>query len=152
MSDEFIRKHNEVYGQSHITRRNNICAPDYGESDGQTGAMVAADFWSASRVILEQVYAVLKPGGHAIWVLKRFVRAGRIVEFPDQWLALCEAVGFRLVCRHRAMLVVDTGEQRDVFGNHKRLSRQRKSFFRRLAEAHGSPSVDWEDVICMRKP
>ena len=120
----------------------------YGKMVGQ---LAAADFWSASRVILEQVYAVLKPGGHAIFVTKDFVRKGQRVPFSDQWQALCEAVGFVPVCRHRAMLVTDQGEQRDAFGQHKPLRRERKSFFRRLAESKGSPRIDAEDVRCYKK-
>ena len=103
-------------------------------------------------MILEQVYAVLKPGGHAIFVTKDFVRAKARVPFSDQWQALCEAVGFRLVCAHRAMLVTDQGQQQDAFGQHKALRRERKSFFRRLAEAKGSPRIDHEDVRCFVKP
>lgn len=122
---------------------------EYGQTPGQLGQ--SADFWSASRVILEQVYAVLQPGGHAVWVCKDFVRKGKRVPFSDQWQALCASVGFTPVCRHRALLVTDNGEQRDAFGNHKALKRERKSFFRRLAERKGSPRIDAEDVICMVK-
>jgi hypothetical protein len=102
-------------------------------------------------VILEQVYAVLKPGGHAIFVTKDFVRAKTRVPFSDQWQALCEAVGFRLVCTHRALLVSGEGTQTDAFGQDKKLRRERKSFFRRLAEAKGSPRIDAEDVRCFVK-
>jgi hypothetical protein len=133
-----------------IMREKGIVDPYYGNTDGQLGND-AADFWSASRVILEQVYAVLKPGGHAVFVTKNFVRAKTIVPFSDQWQALCEAVGFRCVCQHRALLVSGEGEQQDAFGQHKKLRRERKSFFRRLAEAKGSPCINHEDVRCFVK-
>ena len=41
-------------------------------------------FWSAARAIVEQLFAVLAPGGHAAWVTKAFVRDGERVDFPDQ--------------------------------------------------------------------
>src|SRR3990167_3133811 len=88
-------------------------------------------------------------GGHAIFVTKDFIRKGQRVPFSDQWQALCESVGFRMVCRHRAMLVKSHGTQGTIFGGTEQLSTQRKSFFRRLAEKKGSPAIDWEDVLCM---
>lgn len=123
----------------------------YGDGSVQRTVGGIDDFWSASRVILEQVYAVLAPGGHCVWVVKAFVRQGKLVDFPGQWAALCESVGFKPVCQHRAMLVSGSGEQRDAFGQHKKLERARKSFFRRLAEAKGSPCINWEDVRCFVK-
>ena len=73
------------------------------------------------------------------------------VPFSDQWQALCEAVGFVPVCQHRALLVTGEGVQTDAFGPDKKLRRERKSFFRRLAEAKGSPRIDFEDVRCFTK-
>ena len=62
-----------------------------------------------------------------------------------------EYFGFRLVCRHRAMLVANHGEQRTVFGEAEQLTTARKSFFRRLAESKGSPAINYEDVLCLEK-
>ena len=50
------------------------------------------------------------------------------------------------------MLVDDHGSQLDIFGGATPRRTERKSFFRRLAEKKGSPRIDWEDVIIMRKP
>jgi hypothetical protein len=50
------------------------------------------------------------------------------------------------------MLVEEKGTQMDMFGNAITKTVERKSFFRRLAEAKGSPRIDWEDVICQVKP
>lgn len=109
-------------------------------------------FWSAARVIVEQTYQVLRPGGYAAWVCKDFVRKGQRVPFSDQWEQLCAAVGFEPVERIAAMLVDDHGSQLDIFGGETPRRTERKSFFRRLAEKKGSPRIDWEDVIIMRKP
>ena len=109
-------------------------------------------FWSAARAIVEQTYAVLRPGGYAVWVCKDFVRKGQRVPFSDQWQQLCEAVGFEPVERIAAMLVADHGDQLDIFGGATARLKERKSFFRRLAEKKGSPRIDHEDVIILRKP
>jgi tRNA G10 N-methylase Trm11 len=108
-------------------------------------------FWLAARTILEQCHLLLKPGGVAIFVCKDFVRDKQRVPFSDQWLQLCEAVGFRLVCRHMALLVESYGEQGGLFGESTKVERSKKSFFRRLAEKNGSPRIDHEDVLCVRK-
>lgn len=121
----------------------------YGNSDGQLGGDSGDTFWQAASEIVAQCHAILKPGGHAIWVCKDFVRKGKRVPFSDQWQALCESQGFTLVCRHRAMLVAHHGEQETIFGQTERITTERKSFFRRLAEKKGSPRIDWEDVICL---
>jgi hypothetical protein len=109
-------------------------------------------FWAASRAILEQFHALLPPSGHAIWVLKAFVRKGKLVDFPAQWEALCHEVGFRTCCRHRAMLVQENEPQHSLLGDGPKSRRtEKKSFFRRLAEKKGSPAIDWEDVLCLER-
>ena len=127
----------------------------YGSTPGNVGNVgndQGDTFWAASRLIVEQTYAALKPGGYAAWVCKDFVRKGKRVPFSDQWEALCAAVGFEPVERIAAMLVDDHGDQLDIFGGATARRKERKSFFRRLAEAKGSPRIDHEDVIIMRKP
>ena len=52
-----------------------------GERRG-SGIAQGNDFWSASRLILQQCFTLLKPGAHAVFVLKGFVRAGKLVDFP----------------------------------------------------------------------
>lgn len=123
---------------------------DY-ESDASLGNSEGETFWSSARDIVAQCHMILRPGGHAIWVCKDFVRAKKRVPFSDQWQALCESLGFRLVCRHRAMLVKVGGTQKLLDGGEHTTTRERKSFFRRLAEKKGSPRIDWEDVICLER-
>jgi hypothetical protein len=126
--------------------------PDYGTTPGQMGADTGETFWTAARTIVEQTYQVLKPGGHAIWVVKAFVRNKQRVDFPGQWRALCEACGFVTLHEHRAWLVEEHPAQLDLWGNGHAKRVERKSFFRRLAESKGSPRIDWETVYCMVKP
>src|SRR3990167_947048 len=124
----------------------------YGESENQLGATTGPTFWSAARDILIQCHTILKPGGHAIWVCKDFIRKGKRIPFSDQWQALCESIGFRLVCRHRAMLVKKHGEQETIFNGTEQIKTERKSFFRRLHEKkHPGTEIDWEDILCCEK-
>lgn len=125
---------------------------DYGDAQGNIGNDTGETFWSAARQIVEQTYSVLRPGGYAVWVTKDFVRRGQRVPFSDQWEQLCAAVGFEPVERIHALLVDDHGEQLDIFGGATARRKERKSFFRRLAEKNGSPRIDHEDVIIMRRP
>ena len=71
-------------------------------------------FWS-EQTILEQTFAVLKPGGEAIWVVKAYCRDGHIVDFPGDWRRLCENVGFQTLHEHHALLVEHHGTQRQLF-------------------------------------
>lgn len=148
----------------------NSAAEGYGATEGQLGnmpegdldavAMLAGiyqriqgdDFWLAARLIVEQVFELLEPGGHACWVVKDFVRDGAIMPFSDKWRQLCEAVGFLTVHEHRAMLVHRKGASLTLEGELVEHKTESKSFFRRIAERKGSPRVDWEVVWCMEKP
>ncbi len=123
----------------------------YGQTEGQLGNDQGETFWSAARQIVAECLAVLRPGGLAVWVTKDFVRDRQRVPFSDDWQRLCEAVGFELASRHAASLVTETREP-GLFGEEHVTRRERKSFFRRLAEAKGSPRIDHEDVICVRRP
>lgn len=124
----------------------------YGDSPGNVGNDQGETFWSAAKTIVEQTYEVLKPGGVAIWITKRFVRDGAIVDFSDQWEQLCASAGFEPVERIRAWQIEDKGIQLGVFGEHKDKSIKRASFFRRLYEKrYPENAIEWEDVIVMRK-
>jgi len=124
----------------------------YGTTEGQLGADSGDDFWLAARQIVEQVFILLEPGGHACWVVKDFVRNKERVAFSDQWRQLCEAVGFVTVHEHHAMLVHHKGVSLTLDGEKVEHKTESKSFFRRIAERKGSPRVDWEVVWCMEKP
>lgn len=149
-----------MLGIGRNTREQRPCEADgklslhgemYGQSDDNLGNSKGDDFWHAARQVVSETYAVLAPGAPAVWVVKAFVRNKEIVPFCDQWQALCEAVGFETVAIARAWLVEDYGMQTAMDGNHKKYRKERKSFFRRLAESKGSPRIDWEMVLIMRK-
>lgn len=123
----------------------------YGTSDGQLGNEGGETFWSAARGVVAEAYAILKPGGVAAWVVKAFVRDKQIVDFPGDWRKLCEHVGFETIKEVHASLVAEDSAP-NLFGGEIVTRRERKSFFRRLAEKKGSPRIDFEVVYFMRKP
>ena len=123
---------------------------NYGTNPGNLGNQQGNTFWAAAKTILEQCFQILKPGGHAIWVVKSFVRKGKIVDFPGDWRRLCESVGFKTVCVHHAMLK-KVVKNPCLFGGDIVKVTKRVSFFRRLAESKGSPPIDWETVLCTKK-
>jgi hypothetical protein len=142
--DEQIKR----YGNG---RGMQLNAQSYGSSQGQMGESQGETFWEAARQVLASTYALLRDGGHAIFVVKRYVRDGQIVEFSRDWVRLCESVGFELLHWHKAMLV-ETHTEQGLFGEPVAMyHKSKKSFFRRLAENRGSPRVDWEDIVCLRK-
>ena len=105
---------------------------------------------SAAAEIIRECHAILKPGGYAVWVVKAFVRKKQIVDFPGDWRKLCEACGFETVTEAHAMLVAE--ERRPhLWDGEKVTKRERKSFFRRLAESKGSPAIDFETMLFMRR-
>ena len=125
---------------------------EYGSTPGQLGQDSGATFWTAAREIIEQVYAVLAPGGHAVWVCKGYVKGGKLVDFPGQWRTVCEAVGFVTLHEHHAMLVKHNGTSLTIDGEEVHHVKESKSFFRRLSEKKGAPPIDFETVYCMEKP
>lgn len=133
-------------------QKNTGWKTGYGDSAGQLAQTSGDDFWLAARTIVEQVYLALAPRGHAVWVVKDYVKAKKIVPFSDQWRQLCEAVGFVTIHEHHAMLVHHKGTQHTLDGGTVEHKTESKSFFRRLAEKNGSPRIDYETVFCMEKP
>lgn len=125
-----------------------------------------ADDWT------RQLDRVARAGNAALWERARFAWESREENVPD-WAARIAA---HPLIRHSpwtvahwatawqarldlggipaldASLVEDNGVQLATDGNHKHHIKKRASFFRRLAEAHGSPTIDFEIALCMVKP
>ena len=135
-----------------VSKTGHSQMADYGKTTGQLGQETGSTFWAASRTILEEVYKVLAPGGHCIFVCKRFVRNKKIVEFSTQWAHLCEAVGFKWIHHHKAWLVEDRGAQHTLEGGLEKREVRRLSFFRRLhTQKYPHLAILWEDVLCFVK-
>lgn len=148
------RRKNKSAGGQHQAPGESIADPNYGQTAGQLGTRKGGDtFWTAARAIVTETFLALRPGGHAAWVVKGFVKGGKLQDFPGQWRQLCEAVGFVTVAEVRAWVVEDKGTQAGMLDvPDVRLVTERKSFFRRMAEAKGAPRIDYETVWLMVRP
>jgi len=72
------------------------------------------------------------------------------VPLCDDTLKLLVKLGFEPVERIRAHLVKEDRHP-SLFGGDHVATTQRKSFFRLLAERKGSPRIDFEEVLCVRR-
>ena len=127
----------------------------YGATPGQIGAMPEGrpssepnDYWGAVAQVYQQLYDVMSPGGVLAVVLKSFVRDKKLVDLPAMTRELLEGIGFTTIEVTKAMLTAEAGQATQDGGVK---IKERKSFFRRLAEAKGSPRVDYEVVLWVRK-
>lgn len=145
-----IPQQDKTFTMPHDTTGN--VKADYGSTPNQLGNESGETFWAASRTIIDQCYQILPEGARAIWVVKNYVKAGREVQFSEQWRLLCEACGFETVEVIRAMLVKKNGAQAGFDGEMVNKDVARKSFFRRLHEKRRPDlAIDWETVLITRK-
>jgi len=124
----------------------------YGNSDGQLGQDKGVTFWEAAKSILLECHKLLKPGAYSFWVVKMYVKAGRIVDFPGQWLRLCEVCGFEHIETIIAWQTEDKGTNFDFEGEKQTKVVRRQSFFRLLhIKNHPELAIDSEIVLVLRK-
>jgi DNA modification methylase len=121
---------------------------NYIGSPGQIGNTNGDTYWGAAKAVYEQMRLAMKPGGIACIVVKDYIKGGKRVPLCDDTMRLLEHLGFTPVERIRAMLVKETNHE-GLFGTVTK-TKERKSFFRRLAEKKGSPRIDWEEVLIVR--
>jgi hypothetical protein len=129
----------------------NFYSDDPANLGNPRGAHGEDTYWSAVAEIYRQGFLALKPGGYMACVVKSYVKAGKIVPLPEQTWELLQHVGFEPVERVRAMLVKEDSHP-GLFDGPVVKKTERKSFFRRLAEKKGSPAIDFEEVLFLRKP
>lgn len=127
----------------------------YGKTDGQIGTLregdideVLADldgavkvgdtYWAATARVYKECYDTLLPGTMMALVTKDFVRKGQIVQLGDTTIRLLTEIGFKLEGITYASLTTKNGK--------KYISQ-----WKRLAEAKGSPKIDFENVIWVRR-
>uniref|UniRef100_A0A6M3JQE2 Putative methyltransferase n=1 Tax=viral metagenome TaxID=1070528 RepID=A0A6M3JQE2_9ZZZZ len=118
-------------------------------SPGQLGQTSGESYWQAVADVYRECFKILKPQGIIIIVVKSYIKAGRRVPLPMQMLKLLIHLGFVPLERIKAMLVEETVTQ-GLFGDIVK-KKERKSFFRRLAEKRGSPEINFEEVLVCKK-
>ena len=134
---------NGQYGQS-----------TYGQTEGQLGGKQnnPITFWAASKDILLETHKVLRKGGYTFWVVKRYIKAGKVIDFPDMWKRLCEVCGFEHVETIHAWQTEDKGTNFDFEGEKQTKTIKRASFFRLLYEKkYPENAIDFEVVLVLRK-
>ena len=129
---------------SDLHPERQVSAPagrQYGTTDGQLAG--APDYLSA----MAQVYAACAQVADVIAVVvKDPTKGGKLRLLDQDTQALLEATGWRIHCRHEALLF-ETQEQGSLFGEPERKVKGRLSFFKRLSMAKGSPVADREHII-----
>ncbi len=121
----------------------------YGDSPDNIGNTTNETYWQAMRQVYTQTHLALKPGGICAVVVKDYVKKKQRVPLCDDTCTLLESIGFEVFERTRAWVVTEIRTQ-GLFGEVVE-RKSRKSFFRRLSEAKGSPPIDWEEVVWCRK-
>jgi len=133
-----------------IGKNNSIGHGRYGESPGQIDQDQAETYWTAMRTVYAECHKALKPGGYLICVVKAYVKNKKRVPLPQQTLKLLIRLRFEPVERIKAMLTKESVNG-GLFGEDIVSKKERKSFFRRLAEKKGSPRIDFEEILVVRK-
>ena len=121
------------------------------DTDGQIGNAEGETYWQAMAQVYAQCRQALRPGGVLVCVVKDYVKNKQRVPLSDQTLSLLLHLGFEPVDRFAAMLVSEQTHLGLFNGEPIVQRKSRKSFFRRLAEKKGSPAIDHEDVLVVRK-
>lgn len=123
----------------------------YGQSYGQIGNDKGESYWSAMQKVYASAFQAIKPGGIIVVVVKDYVSKRKRVPLCDDTLKLLVHCGFKPLERIHAMLTQSRVEQ-DLLLGTVTVKKERKSFFRRLAEKKGSPAIDYEVVLFCKKP
>ena len=141
-------------GSEHLesVKNRSFVGSEYGAAQGQIGNDTGESYWQAMRAVYVECHKALKPGGYMGIVIKSYVKNKRKVHLPMHTLKLLIHLGFEPVERVKAMLIKKAKIQKNLFGENIDLKKERKSFFRRLAEEKGSPSINWEEVLFVKKP
>lgn len=133
----------------HVLSGRAALNAEYGDSPGQLGNTTGETYWQAVAQVYRECHKALKPGGVLCVVVKGYVKKGAYVDLPNQTATLLDALGFVVFRRVKAMLVHE--EVYDGLFEQVKKRKERKSFFRRLAEKKGSPPIDFEAVLFARR-
>lgn len=143
---EFTMQRPDVFTSEKNVSAQAMFEGNYGFEEGQLGREQGETFWSAARLIVQQVYRLLKPKGIAVWVVKDYVKNKQRVPFADQWRQLCEACGFTTLTKVRAWVTEYDGKQLMYDGNNKELKKSHISFFRREVDTKAAWRNHWDSL------
>lgn len=145
---------NTVHSGSRILNQDGTFAPitfgsdDYGKTDGNLGNKQSESYLSAMKQVYQEI---AKVSDVLAIVLKNPTRGGKLRRLDLDTLSILEQSGWKLYCRHRALLFEEL-EQANLFGEAKKRVNSRMSFFKRLSWQKGNPVASWEDVlVCVRQ-
>jgi hypothetical protein len=133
-------------GRGHKGKLGPSVGNDYGDDPGQIGNDSGETYWQAVAQVYAQCRLAIKPGGVMALVVKDYVKNKARVPLCDQTAELLARLGFVVFERCRCWLVKER-EHTCLFDGKVTTRKERKSFFRRLAEKKGSPRIDFEEVI-----
>lgn len=157
-ADEAARRKTEhsITGQSWLTegrkRAYATMMGGYSMAEDNIGNQQGDTYWEACKDVYSECLQALKSGGVMAVVVKAFVRNKKIVDLPSQTLELLEAIGFEPLERIRTWMISPVTQKSlmpDIVPPYRK---EKKSFFRRLAERRGSPRIDFEEVLIVAKP
>jgi hypothetical protein len=116
-------------------------------SEGQIGQERSQNYLEA----MAQVYAeIAKVSDVLVIVLKNPTRNGKLRRLDLDTIAILEAQGWKILCRHEAVLFEEQEQGHLLEGSVKK-PKGRLSFFKRLQYQRGGPVASHEDVIfCVR--
>jgi len=154
-SDVVLKLKGEATAKPAITANDLIGTSDSigGERRTQVGGtdIPPEDYWSACSSIYQQLYDLFSPNSYLAIIVKPFVRNKTLVDLPAMTLDLLVQIGFSPVTWFDMMLT-GRGKQLSMMPEQvPDYEWKRASFFRRLAESKGSPKIDAEVTLVVRK-
>jgi len=91
-------------GKSKIHKEKSLPTTYTKEQTDNLGNLQGDTYLSAMKVVYEQCYKILKPGGLMILVVKNFIRNKKEIDLKADTRGLCEQAGFEFIEEHYRLL------------------------------------------------
>ena len=91
-------------GKSKIHKEKSLPTTYTKEQTDNLGNLQGDTYLSAMKLVYEQCYKVLKPGGLMILVVKNFIRNKKEIDLKADTRRLCEQAGFEFIEEHHRLL------------------------------------------------
>jgi DNA modification methylase len=145
--------HTDVFDAWNVNSRGQKIEKEtagYGKSSAQIGRLKETGYMGAMLDVYRGIHRALHDGGVFAVVVKDYVKNGRRIPLCNQTWELLHIAGFNGIERIHALLVQHYSHH-DLFEGEVKSKRERKSFFRRMSERKGSPAIDYEEILFVRK-